>query len=154
MKRRIRLGVLGVTLILLLALAVPVMAAPPMGLHIEVLATINQQSPDEFTASGPAVEAGTVCGSGESTDVGVAVMPVTPDLSILRVTKQFACDGGGTFNVDMVVRLDLTTHDTTATWRITGGTGDYAGLRGRGSLVGTSIVDGESIFDVYDGWAQ
>ena len=66
--------------------------------------------------------------------------------------KQFVCDdGSGSFDVSMVVRLDLTTSYTTAQWRIVGGTGDYAYLRGNGSLIGTPIVPGSSIDDVYDG---
>jgi hypothetical protein len=51
----------------------------------------------------------------------------------------------------MVVHLDNNTSYTTARWRISGGTGDYTGLRGRGSLAGTPILPGTSIYDVYDG---
>ena len=51
----------------------------------------------------------------------------------------------------LVVNLDLATHETTAQWKIVGGTGDYVGLHGNGNLIGAPIVPGSSIFDVYDG---
>lgn len=157
MNRKFRFGVLFVSLILSLAFTVPAMAAPPMALHIEVPATISPD-PDPFTATGPAVDAGTVCPSGDSTDLSVVVVSDPPGgttTRTLRVMKRFDCtDGSGTFDVNMVVRLDLTTNETTARWRIVGGTGDYAGFRGNGYLIGTPIMPGSSIYDVYDGWVH
>ena len=47
--------------------------------------------------------------------------------------------------------LDQTDGTTTANWRVIGGTGDYAMLHGNGKLVGTPIVLGASILDLYTG---
>ena len=158
MNKHQRYGVLAITISLLAALiAIPVLAAAPLAIHIEVPATINQTEPDPFTASGPAVDAGAVCASGLSEDLSVVIASNPPggNTRILRVLKRFTCgDGTGTFDLSMTVQLDLVTYETTALWRIIGGTGDYAGLRGNGSLVGTPIVPGSSILDVYDGMVR
>jgi hypothetical protein len=83
------------------------------------------------------------------------VNPSGPTIRILDVLKRFTCgDGSGAVHVRLLVRLDLTTHETTATWHVQGGTGDYAGLSGNGKLVGTPIDPGVSILDVYDGKLQ
>jgi hypothetical protein len=129
-----------------------VFAAPPQGLHIEadeVVAT----SGEAFIASGPAVDSGTVCAGGTVDDVSVeAFGNQTGSKLTLHVLKRFNCeDGSGTFDIRLVVKLDLVTNYTTASWVIVGGTGDYTSLHGNGSLAGTPIVPGTSIHDVYDG---
>ena len=130
------------------------LAAPPLGLHIEVTEYINT-SGEAFAASGPAVDAGIVCASGTVNDVSVVVNGnPSSGFRTLHVLKRFNCNGGGTFDVKMKVRLDLTTNATTARWNIVSGTGAYAGLKGNGSLVGNPIVPGTSILDVYDGKAH
>jgi hypothetical protein len=152
-NKKLKLSVLATTLSLLVALiAVPVGAAAPLAVHFDVTATIAPDA-DLFVASGPAVDAGAMCPAGDSTNTSiVASTPSGGTTSTLRVLKHFVCgDGSGTFDISMIVRLDLTTHYTTARWRIVSGTGDYAHLHGNGSLNGTPIVPGESILDVYDG---
>ena len=62
-------------------------------------------------------------------------------------------DGSGTFDMKMHVRLNLLTSYTEAEWKISEGTGDYADLWAGGKLVGTPVVPGFSIFDVYNGIA-
>jgi len=37
-------------------------------------------------------------------------------------------------------------------WSVLDGTGDYAGLRGRGTVTGTFTPDG--VIDVYEGWME
>jgi hypothetical protein len=71
----------------------------------------------------------------------------------LLILKEFICgdNNSNTFLIRMTVRLDNTTLETTARWSFEGGTGAFAALRGRGTLVGTPIVPGVSIHDVYDG---
>lgn len=151
MSKKLRLSLL-VSALAVMMTVVPAMAAPPAGVHIEVTATIAQ-NPDPFTASGPAVEDGIICPAGESTDLSVVVTgPPAGAFRILRVLKRFACaDDSGTFDVRLLVHLDLTTNATTAGWQIVGGTGAYAGLHGQGKLVGHPIVPGVSITDIYDG---
>ena len=138
---------------LLLAVTVSTaFAAPPQSLHIEVDEYIGT-SGETFFASGPAVSSGAVCPTGTVDDLSiVASGPSGGSSTILHVLKRFHCtDLSGTFDVRMTVHLDLVTNETTASWRVAGGTGAYTHLRGNGSLVGTPIVPGTSIHDVYDG---
>jgi hypothetical protein len=126
-------------------------AAAPLSLHIEVDEVFSQEG-ETFHASGPAVDKGLVCATGTQDQLSlVAHGGQNPNILILDVAKHFTCgDGSGSFDIKMVVQLDNTTLDTTARWRIVGGTGDYVKLRGEGSLIGTPI-DSDSIHDVYDG---
>jgi hypothetical protein len=154
MIKRFRTTTLSI-LIALVLLAVTVsaaFAAPPLNLHIEVDEFIGT-SGEAFLASGPAVATGVVCASGTVDDLSVTVSgPPGGAFAILHVLKRFTCaDLSGTFDVRMVVRLNLVTSETTARWKVVGGTGAYGGLHGKGSLVGTPIVPGLSIQDVYDG---
>lgn len=123
-------------------------AAPPLTLHIVVEETIAGGS-ETFIASGTAV--GTlVCATGTVVEVG----PITSNdpggpFQMLWVTKRFDC-GDGTFDMDLVIKLDKITGQTTAHWKIVGGTLAYQNLKGSGKLVGTPGTPGE-IIDVYDG---
>ena len=128
-----------------------VFAAPPLDVKIEATEFIGT-SGETFSASGSAVDAGVMCETGTVDDLNVVVSgPPAGSFRILKVLKRFICDGGETFDVKLIVRLNLTTNETTARWKIVGGTGDYADLYGNGSLVGTPIEPGLSILDVYDG---
>ena len=137
----------------LLAITVStVFAAPPQDVHIEVHEYIGT-SGEGFTATGSAVDTGIVCPSGTVDDLVVDVSgPPGGTFSILKVLKRFHCaDSSGTFDVKLNVRLNLVTRETTALWKVVGGTGDYVRLHGNGSLVGTPGTPGVDIFDVYDG---
>jgi len=129
-----------------------VFAEAPQAVHIEVLEFINT-SGESFAASGAAVASGALCASGTVDDLSVEVAgSPAGDLRILNVHKRFYCgDASGTFDVMMVVQLDLVTSETTARWRISSGTGDYADPKGNGSLVGIPVAPGASILDIYDG---
>ena len=131
--------------------SVPAMAAPPMNVHI--VADENIYTTGNFTITGDAVDSGLVCPTGTTENItNVPSGPPGGDFVNLRVIKRFTCDDlSGTFDVLLLVRLDLVTHYTTARWTVVDGTGDYASLQGRGFLVGTPVVPGESITDVYDG---
>ncbi len=154
MKNKIRKATLSVfTALVLLAVSVSaVYAVPPQGLHIEVDEVIAA-SGETFYASGAAVDAGAVCPTGTVDDLSTTASGAPGGaITILQVVKRFYCaDLSGTFDVRLVVRLDNTTHFTTASWRIVSGTGAYAGLHGNGLLAGTPIDPGVSIHDVYDG---
>jgi len=132
----------------------PVIAAPPESLHIEVLEypAGTAAPPEPFTASGLAVDNGSVCATGMVEDVALRYNDPVGSFQTIWALKRFDCDdGSGTFDVRMVVRLDLTTHDTTARWRIVDGTDQYADLKGQGSLVGISNFPDPGILDIYDG---
>jgi len=141
-----------IAFVLLAVTVSTVFAAPPLDVHIEVDELISGLGVDEpFTASGSAVDAGYICAAGMVQDVSVSTSgaPSAP-YRIIQVLKHFTC-ADGTFDVNMLVRLDLATHYTTASWHVVSGTGAYASLGGSGSLVGTPIDPGNSIHDVYDG---
>lgn len=152
MSKKLNLSALVAVLSIGLAV-VPVMAAPPLDVHIEVPEIIAPGTLDPFTATGPAVVIGIVCPSGDVEDLSVIVSgPPGGTFRILRIVKRLVCDdGSGTFDVKLVARLDLTTNETTANWKIIEGTGDYLGLHGNGKLIGIPIVPGISIRDIYDG---
>ena len=138
-------------LVFLLAISVsPVFAAPPLPVHIEVDETFGLNTPEPFTASGPAVVAGLICATGMVEDVTVTSNSPSGPFQIIKVLKRFDC-GDGTFDLKMVVKLNLATQNTTARWRILGGTGGYAGLKGHGSLIGITNDPDPGIFDTYDG---
>jgi hypothetical protein len=155
-KTRIQKTRLSILLVFVLSLttAVAASAAVPQALHIEVLEYIGT-SGEDFSASGAAVDSGAVCDSGTVDDLVIdASASGAGTHTILRVLKRFYCgDASGTFDVKMTVLLDNESRATTASWRFADGTGDYVGLHGNGSLVGTPLVKGFSIFDVYDGMA-
>ena len=141
-----------IAFILLMSTTLTAFAASPVDVHIVVDELTSGLGVDEpFTASGSAVDAGLICATGMVQDVSVSTSgaPTAP-YRIIQVVKHFTCDDG-TFDVSMLVRLDLATHYTTASWHVVSGTGAYASLGGRGTLAGTPIVSGTSIQDVYDG---
>jgi hypothetical protein len=154
MNRRvfIRLGILIVVLSLGFS-ASPVMAAQPLDVHIEAPTTIDTTDVDTFTATGPFVDAGGLCPSGDVSEVFVATSgPPGGTFRNLRIVKHFVCDNGsGTFDVKLNVRLDLTTSYTTASWKVVEGTGAYTRLKGNGKLIGIPDVPNTSILDIYDG---
>ena len=130
-----------------------VFAAKPLDLHIEVEEVIGNVPADPFTASGSAIDYGLVCASGTVQDDYVQINgSLGGSFRTLKVVKHFVCDdGSGFFDIEMQVRLDNSTNETTAHWRIISGTNDYLYLKGTGSLVGIPIVPGTSILDIYDG---
>ena len=141
------------TCVLLLAINVTTaLAAPPLAIHIEVLEWIGSSSTEPFTATGPAVDDELVCGTGMVEDLAVSGNNPGGPFQTLWVVKRFHCDDtSGTFDVKMVVKLDNATHDTTANWKIIGGTVNYVNLKGNGKLVGISNFPVTSILDIYNG---
>jgi hypothetical protein len=141
--------VLGVT-ILLLSFCIAC-SGQPQALHIEVTEVITSDG-EPFNASGPAVDNNLICPSGTVSDVNVSQSGSSQGaFSHFDVLKKFDCaDGSGTFDIEMKVKLEDATGNTTASWKLVSGSGNYANLSGEGKLVGTAIVQGTSIFDVYD----
>lgn len=152
MNRKLTLAVL-IALLMLGIVVVPAMAIKPLDVQIDVPENSVGPTPDNFVASGPAVVGGILCPSGTVIDLNVWTSgPPAGNFRILHVTKQFTCgDGTGTFDVDLVVRLDLATDETTANWKVVGGTEDYSKLKGNGKLIGTPGGSGAIIDDEYVG---
>jgi hypothetical protein len=143
-----------VALLTLGLVAAPALAMKPLAVQFEVAEDTVGPIPDYFYASGSAVDEGLVCSSGTVIDLPGAWTSGPPGgtFTILHTSKHFECDdGSGTFDVRMVVRLDLTSGGTTANWFVIGGTGAYSTLKGNGSLVGIPGGTGVIIDDTYDG---
>ncbi len=139
------------TLTLVAMTAVPVAAAPPLGVSITALEQLPVTESGSFTATGPAVDAGLICANGTTTNGLVGPAHGTNPVRF-QVNKTFHCDGSSyTFTLRLRVALDQNTGNTTANWKVISGTGPYSALKGHGTLIGTPIVLGESITDVYTG---
>ena len=150
-QMRKALAVLVSTLTLVAMAAVPVAAAPPLDVSITAIEMLPLTEGGSFVASGPAVDAGLMCATGTTTNGLVGPTHGTNPVRF-RVNKTFHCDGSSdTFTLQLRVVLDLNTGHTTANWKVLAGTGPYSSLKGHGTLVGTPIVPGESITDVYTG---
>ena len=141
------------TLATVLLPATPTEAAPPLGVEITVQETIPTTIPGgggPFIATGPAVDAGVMCPSGNAINTALTSSGSGTVIN-LRVEKLFTCDNGnGTFIVKMRVKLDTDTGFTSARWNAKRGTGDYANLHGSGALEGTPTGPG-TIEDFYFG---
>ena len=134
MRRSHALLALGLTVLLLAAWAgaVPASAASSSPVLIEAPTPFGGDG--TFTATGDAV-----CSSGTTSEV--SSFGTGSDRSrafTFHVVKTFACDdGSGT----VTVRLDAVVRPCSPTdlgsWVVVGGTEQYAGLRGAGTLVGT-----------------
>ena len=145
MLKRYRFLFVLASLLLLAANVSLAFAAPPSPIHIEVYELIGGEPPVPFTPTGP------VCATGFVDELSTTWNNPNGQYQILWVTKQFECgDSSGTFDISMVVKLNVNTGYTTANWKIVGGTGSYVSLKGNGKLSGTP-QPGSIIFDVYDG---
>jgi hypothetical protein len=150
--RSVSISIILVLILLLLSFTVA-FAAPPLGLHIEVLERIDSNlGPDPFTASGLAVDNGVICPTGQVVDTVINYFgPPQGTYTFIYIVKEFTCDdNSGMFMIKMRVRLNTATGYTTARWHFTNGSGDYSRLRGHGTLVGTPGIPG-TILDIYDG---
>ena len=136
---------------MLLALAVSPAAAssPPLGVEIVAPTTIPPEgfpSYGPFTASGPAVDAGLVCPTGQTIDLYVQAAGFQSGVvGNLLVIKQFTCDdGSGSFIVKLQVRTTSTTN-----WVVLSGTDAYSRLHGVGQLYAEPWANG--VIDYYSG---
>ena len=126
--------------------ALPAFAGPPQNVTFTVQEQFDPPG-GVFTSDGSIVCAtGTTSnltfGSGFQSDRGV----------IFHNRKTITCDdGSGTFTLQLQARLGFNVGDQTfGPWVVLSGTGDYIGLRGRGTVTGTQSAGGVS--DSYIGW--
>ena len=146
--RRIFIVVVAATL--LAALAAPAGATPPSDVGIEVETSLLG-APSPFVASGPAVDDGVVCDSGEVVEATRKVTGFSKNGFNFQGIKQFTCDdGSGEFFVNMQARIDFR-KGVTFNWNVLSGTGAYEKLHGAGSGVGLEICGPDCVFDVYFG---
>jgi hypothetical protein len=134
------LGLLGVLAV------VPAANAAPAVSVIEIHVVFD--GPEIFTASG-----GVVCANGEAVTDPVFAAGFGAQgrgSGSFHLIKTLTCDdGSGTFLMLVNAATAPSSPGTLGGFAIVGGTGDYTGLRGAGTLVGTNTDDG--IDDVYTG---
>ncbi|MEX1157166.1 MAG: hypothetical protein WED12_08360 [Chloroflexota bacterium] len=146
--RRVR-KLLAVTLAAMLSLLVvagPALAAAPQPVTITVYTDFNEAS-NAFEATG-----GVICSSGTVSDtrpLGLFKGGQSDRQLQILIGKRFTCSDG-TFDLLVHVSFDFATGVATGTWSVQSGTDAYAGLRGHGTITGTSQGD-DAILDVYTG---
>lgn len=62
--------------------------------------------------------------------------------TVFRGEKSFDCGGGDGFTLRFVAAVTGCAANDGGLWRVTGGTGTFAGVRGRGVLVGSYTLGG------------
>jgi hypothetical protein len=139
-----------------LAAAAPVSAAAPKG--VEIVSPMTFAPPGEFNfgtfeASGPAVEAGLICESGEVNDTGIILAGEQSRVGKIQIPvyKTFSCSGGDLF-IRIQVHLDLETFTETFSWVVLGGTGAYSHVRGGGDGFSFSDDPDAGNVNVYSGF--
>lgn len=144
MRRISALAVLAAAMAIAVAAVPSAAAGTPAGVTIVSPMAFNQEggfNHGTFEASGPAVDAGLICASGEVDDTRIIFAGFQSNMGAqIPVRKTFTCDNGDQFFVKIQVHLDFATETESFSWVIQGGTGDLAGLRGSGS--GTTVGDG------------
>jgi hypothetical protein len=139
MRPRITALAVGVVAALALA-AAPASAA---GGAVRITLDVNfGTGVEQFTATGAFCPAGVA----ESFDTRVTGRGAT----VFHLTKVFTCeDGSGTLAIHLDAPFIGAKGGTIGGWRVTGGTGDYAGATGGGHLEGVGSPTG--ITDTYTG---
>jgi hypothetical protein len=112
-------------------------AGPPGGVTIVSHVTFNPDGPNfgDFTATGAAVDSGSICASGSFVDIGIRFAGFQSDRGIvqLQVIKEFTCDDdSGSFVVKLQIQANFDTGIESFRWVVLGGNGDYASLHGGG----------------------
>ncbi len=132
-RRRFGVAALAAALCVLGAVA-PVAARAPQAVTIVSRVTFNPDGPNfgDFTATGEAVDNGTLCPAGTFVDTGIKFAGFQSNRGMvqLQVGKLFTCDdGSGSFEVKLQIQANFDTGLETFTWVASGD----AGLRGSGS---------------------
>ena len=144
----------GIMVALLATLAVPVASAgatPPSDVSIE--ANTLFAGTGVFAASGPAVDDGVFCASGDTSDEFGKVSGLGKWGFNIQLVKKFTCDDeSGSFLVKLQTRVLFDGPVLSSfNWVVTGGDGAYSDLHGSGNGVGLPPNSGFDILDVYSG---
>jgi hypothetical protein len=129
-------------------LLVPLAAAPavaaPVGFSVEITSHTSLVSEvSDFDSSLEGCESGTVVNGAD------AKASFTPWGGAFSGTKEFTCAGGES-GFDLRLKARFGGGGSTGTWVLTDAWGEFAGLKGSGSLVGVP-VDEETIDDIFTG---
>lgn len=133
---------------LIVALPATATATAPLDVTIEVDTSIELGG-GPFVATGPAVDDGLFCASGDTFDVAGKVAGGTPQGVNFQVFKLFVCDdGSGAAVIKLQVRIDR--KGDNFNWNVVDGSGAYEDLHGTGGGIG--IPTGPtSVFDIFSG---
>ena len=139
----------------LMVIGGPVSAAAPQQVEIVSNVTFNPDGPNfgDFSTSGTATDAGTICAGGTFVDTRLLFGGFQSDRGVVQVqvVKEFTCDdGSGTFFVKLQIQANFDTGIETFTWVVLGGTGDYASLRGAGT--GSTVPTDTGNINTYEGF--
>ncbi len=129
--------------------AVPAAATPPAGTTIWIE---TQLPPDGGAPFGPFTSTGgVICPKGDTIDRRSSSIGSAEDGRLLLfVLKRFTCaDGSGTFDLFLVVQLDLDPFSVFGRWTVVSGTGAYERLRGHGKVTGVQTETG--VLDTLEG---
>lgn len=139
---------LGSTLGVLLALLVAPVASAAAPATTVVTIDVVFDGPETFTATG-----GVICESGTAVTDPVFIAGfgrMGQGVGTFHLVKTLTCDdGSGTFKLLIDAATAPSSPGTLGGFAVGRGTGDYEGLHGAGSLVGTAKDGG--IIDVYTG---
>jgi hypothetical protein len=135
------------------ALWAPVASAaiPVTRITLEVVfPTETEPGSETFVATG-----GVICDSGTAVSDPVMIKGFGRQgrgAGTFHLVKTLTCDdGSGTFKLLVDAGASPNANGTIGGFAAGHGTGDYVGLRGGGSLVGSFYPDGSGITDVYTG---
>jgi hypothetical protein len=140
---------IGAVLGILAALLATPMASAAAATETVITIDVTFDGPEYFTATG-----GVICESGTATTEGFANFGGRKNRGVFtfHIVKTLTCaDGSGTFKLLVDAAASRTSPGTVGGFAAGGGTGEYVGLHGGGSLVGTGFPDGTGITDVYTG---
>jgi hypothetical protein len=146
-----RVLIAAVAAFLLVAGAAPAGATPPS--DVDIVADSLFAGTGTFTASGPAVDDGDICVTGETFDVFSRASGNGNKGYNLQVVKEFTCDdGSGSFLVKLQVKVFFAGPLLSSfNWVVKGGDGEYTDLHGSGNGVGLPPNAGFDILDVHTG---
>ena len=135
-------------LLVALLIAPTAIAAAPVVTVLRIDIVFGPGGSEDFIATG-----GVLCESGTAvTDPVFAAGFGSKGRGVgtFHLIQTLTCDdGSGTFQILVDAATAPSSPGTLGGFSVVGGTGDYAGLRGAGSLVGTGTDSG--IIDVYTG---
>jgi hypothetical protein len=124
------------TLTLLAAMSALLMSAMPVSALTTADATIDVRSHFSESAGTFTADSALLCESGTTSDV--TTIAGNGRTITFHNLKTFTCaDGSGTFTLRLQAQVKPCDANTWGVWSVAGGTGDYEGLQGTGTLVGT-----------------
>ncbi len=139
-QRVIRAVVAGVLMVgMVMSSSAPASAAPPISVDFTVFEPLSSEG-------GPTV--GVVVDSDDflnclngSVVTSMTTVTQTGPLTKFQGSKIVDCGGNNTLSLTFRAKASPCSSTDSGTWKITGGTGGFAGAKGHGGLVGTYKLD-------------